>query len=132
MRDHRSRVLAALGLLVSATASLAGCHADTRPTIACLANPAYSPHEGATEVVVLGEVQLPGRVPYRSGLTLRDAIETAGGMTPLAAPSQVRVVRGSAANACEQNVNVARIAAGRLPDPVLRAGDLVYVGSREL
>ncbi len=131
MREHRRWVLVARGLSVAAGAalSLGACHAETRPPVACLANPAYAAHEDATEVVVLGEVRLPGRVPYQSGLTLRAAIDDAGGMTPLAAPTRVRVVRGSAVNACEENVNVARIATGRLPDPELRAGDLVYVGA---
>jgi len=134
MREHRSRVLRASGpfVLIALSLAVSGCHAETRPTVACLADPAYVPQDGATEVVVLGEVQLPGRVTYTSGLTLRGAIDTAGGLTPLAAPSRVRVVRGSAANACEQDVNVARIASGRIADPELRAGDLVYVGSREL
>lgn len=134
MRAHRPRVPSVLGLFVLTAASLTlvGCHAETRRPVACLSDPAYAAHAGATEVMVLGEVQLPGRVPFRSGLTLRGAIDTAGGLTPLAAPTRVRVVRGSAESACEVDVNVARIASGRLADPVLRAGDLVYVGAREM
>lgn len=39
-----------------------------------------------------GEVQQPGSIPYQPGLTLRQAITIAGGLTERASPSKISVV----------------------------------------
>lgn len=44
---------------------------------------------------VTGEVKTPGSIPYQPGLTLRQAITVAGGLTERASTSKITVVSGS-------------------------------------
>lgn len=74
-------------------------------------------------VVVNGKVDSPGNVPWRKGITVTEAIATAGGASSSANLREVYLIRG------EQRipVNVKKIAQGRLPDVILEQGDKLFV-----
>lgn len=78
------------------------------------------------EFYVRGEVRRPGRHPWRSGMTLTQAIIAAGGYTEFARPGQVQLIRRESANVHD----VRRIEAGRDRDPPLEPGDTIIVGRR--
>ena len=84
------------------------------------------------KVSVIGEVQQPGRYPYRQGMTLVEAIADAGGTTPTAALGTVRITRlhGDRAGGEREDgfdVPFRSITRGRAPDVALVPGDIVFV-----
>ncbi len=79
--------------------------------------------EGAL-VYVSGEVNKPGTVPYRDGMTLTQALTAAGGPTTRARLRQATVLR---ADGTRLTVNVKRILQGREPDLALQPGDQVFI-----
>jgi protein involved in polysaccharide export with SLBB domain len=68
-----------------------------------------------------GEVQQPGGIPYRPGLTLDRAISLGGGFTPRAAKKKVKVLR-----ATEPNAEAKPIA----PNEPVYPGDVIFVAER--
>jgi RNA polymerase sigma factor (sigma-70 family) len=48
---------------------------------------------GPKEITIIGKVQQPGRIAWVEGSTLRQALQLAGGTTPLAAETKIRVTR---------------------------------------
>ena len=78
------------------------------------------------EFFVRGEVRRPGRHPWRSGMTLTQAIIAAGGYTEFARPGQVQLIRKEVKNVHDVN----RIEAGRDRDPPVEPGDTIIVGRR--
>jgi polysaccharide export outer membrane protein len=68
---------------------------------------------------ILGEVQQPGEYPYTSGLTVLNAVATAGGFTPLA--NQTRVYIRPAGQDAEQEMP---LTSGALVAP----GDTIRIG----
>ena len=68
----------------------------------------------ADVVYVSGEVRKPGAVKYTGDLTVWKAIVQAGGLTPLAAPGSVDILRGSAEKKEQIRVDLGRIM--RSPD----------------
>lgn len=78
------------------------------------------------EFYVRGEVRRPGRHPWRSGMTLTQAIIAAGGYTDFARPGQVQLNRKEVKSVYD----VRRIDAGRDRDPPLEPGDTIIVGRR--
>lgn len=85
--------------------------------------------EFATERVFLGgEVGVPGVVTLRGGLTLLQAVVSAGGPRTSARLDSVLLVRTAANNtAVVQKVNLSNVMKGREADPELRGFDLVFV-----
>lgn len=81
----------------------------------------------SARVVVDGRVSRPGSFPFRTGLSLLEAISLAGGMTPMANPRQVRLTRATGTDTDTVIVPVRAIQEGREPDVVLCPGDSVYV-----
>ena len=79
------------------------------------------------EVSVLGAVQSPGRLSYVENLTLVQAISTAGGLQPLAAPKRVKLTREGTDGLETIVVSVKDITEGRREDIRLRPGDIVFV-----
>jgi polysaccharide export outer membrane protein len=83
-------------------------------------------------VYVQGEVKTPGQVKYARDLTVVTAIAAAGGMTPLAAPKRVTVMREAGGKKEVFRVNVNDIltdpAEGR--DVPLKPNDVVVVPER--
>lgn len=55
----------------------------------------FTPASGPREVFVLGAVARPGSLPYVAGMTVRRAIEAAGGLTPRANRRKIKIVKDS-------------------------------------
>ena len=77
------------------------------------------------KVHVLGQVTKSGSFAYEAGMTVIQAITTAGGFAPLAATNSVKVTRIDV----EQpfSVPVDDIRKGQSPNFLLQPGDIVYV-----
>ena len=75
-----------------------------------------------------GEINAPGQRDFHDGMTLTQAILTAGGLTSTA-NSRVKISRqGADGLLVATEYNLKHIQDGKVPDPVLRAGDRVEVG----
>lgn len=67
---------------------------------------------------IMGDVLIPGKLPITGNETVLDAIEFAGGLTPTAAPQNIRLVRPAPPGACCEQVlpiNLAAITSGGDP-----------------
>lgn len=78
-------------------------------------------------VLVIGLVQREGRVGFRSGLTLTQALRGAGGGLPNADLSRVQILRRINGNLKRLSFDLAKIDSGEVPDPELQMGDVVDV-----
>ena len=75
-----------------------------------------------------GQVIQPGQKDFHSGITLTQAVLASGGTTRFAG-SKVKVSRaGADGRLSTTEYNLKQIEAGKIPDPVLQAGDRVEVG----
>lgn len=84
----------------------------------------------APAVYVQGEVKNPGPLKFTRDLTIVKAISLAGGLTPLAAPKRVTILRGGAKRESFE-VNVADLMASQAgKDPPLRPNDVIIVPQR--
>jgi protein involved in polysaccharide export with SLBB domain len=81
----------------------------------------------SARVSVDGRVARPGTFPFRTGLTLVEAVSLAGGMTPMADRSRVRLTRATGEDTATVMVPASAIYDGREPDVRLCPGDQVYV-----
>ncbi|HET8646367.1 MAG TPA: polysaccharide biosynthesis/export family protein [Vicinamibacteria bacterium] len=75
----------------------------------------------APKVFVSGEVRSPGAYAFRSGITVRQAISLAGGLTPDGSTGRLRVVREVAGKTRELKI--------RIDDPV-QPGDTIVVKAK--
>ncbi len=78
-------------------------------------------------IEVIGEVMKPGSLPLVPGMTLLRAISIVGGFTPMARRTDVAVRRKVKDGTRAGTVSVQDIIDNRIPDPLLQAGDSVYV-----
>jgi len=74
-------------------------------------------------VYINGKVKQPGAVPFRSGMTVTDAIAEAGGSARGSNLTKVFIMRGEK----RQEVNVKRIFQGRDKDVRLKEGDRLFI-----
>jgi polysaccharide export outer membrane protein len=83
-------------------------------------------------VYVSGEIKKPGAVKYTGDLTLLKAIIQVGGLTPLATPGSVEILRGSAEKKEQFRVDLDRImrSPNENPDVRLQPNDIVSVPRR--
>lgn len=86
----------------------------------------------ADAVYVNGEVRTPGAVKYTGDLTILKAITQVGGLTPLAAPGRVDVLRGSAEKKERIRVDVDKMmrSPDENPDIRLQPNDIIFVPQR--
>jgi len=85
----------------------------------------------ADAVYVQGEVKAPGQVKYAKGLTVVTAIAAAGGFTPLASPSRVKILRSEGAKKETLGVNVNDIMSDPdSKDVPLKPNDVITVPQR--
>jgi polysaccharide export outer membrane protein len=85
----------------------------------------------ADAVYVQGEVKTPGQVKYAKGLTVVTAIAAAGGFTPLASPSRVKILRSDGAKKETLGVNVNDIMSDPdSKDVPLKPNDVITVPQR--
>ncbi len=84
----------------------------------------------AVPIYVIGGVNNPRQISARSNTTLSRTIASAGGLAKEANASQVTVFRrdGNETRAIEFDLD--KIAAGTMPDPELKAFDIVEVGQK--
>ena len=84
-------------------------------------------HANATQFLYIGgEVKSPGEKTYRRGLTLTQAIISAGGVTKKA--KQARVGRDDGRGFLTvTNVKLKDIESGKIPDPLVRPGDRIMI-----
>ncbi len=81
----------------------------------------------ARSVYVAGEVRSPGAVPFVPGMTLTQALASAGGLDITAKWSDVRVLRNDGRGGDHTfRVNVDRVLHDGAPDFLLLPGDVVY------
>ncbi|MBU6399378.1 MAG: polysaccharide biosynthesis/export family protein [Verrucomicrobia bacterium] len=90
----------------------------------------YFPPTALREIYLLGEVKLPGPVPYTEDLSAVRAIADRGGFTDRAWKSRILVIRGSLNHPESFVVNVAAVLAARQSDFRLQPKDIVYVNAR--
>ncbi len=77
-----------------------------------------------------GEVIAPGQKDFHAGLTLTQAVLTAGGASR-SASGRVRVARqGQDGRLLTTEYNLKEIEAGRVPDPVLQSGDRIELNRK--
>lgn len=81
-------------------------------------------------IEVLGEVQKPGSIPMAPGMTLLRAISLSGGLTSMAAKGRVTLLRKVRGKTQSVQVSVQDILDNAAPDPLLQAGDSIYVEQR--
>jgi polysaccharide export outer membrane protein len=81
----------------------------------------------SARVVVDGQVTRPGSFPFRTGLTLLEAIGLAGGRTPIADRRQIRLTRSTGSGTTTDLVPLRAINEGREDDISLCPGDAIYV-----
>lgn len=81
-------------------------------------------------VTVLGQVQKPGSFPLTPGLTLIQAISSAGGFNSIAAGDQVNLTRKLKTGSKTVVVSIDAITDGEAQDIPLQAGDQIYVRER--
>jgi polysaccharide export outer membrane protein len=97
---------------------------DDEPFIMQAGDKIFVP-EPLETVSVLGGVRRAGSFEVKSGLTLLQAVALAGSFTEQARRDQVRVVRKGEADVIR--LNALNIIQGRETDPLLQAGDVIYV-----
>jgi len=90
----------------------------------------YFPAGASGAIYVLGEVRLPGAVPYDADTSVLSAIAGRGGFTPRAWTKHVLVVRGSQDHPEAFKVDARGALAGNASNLALQPGDLVYVSNR--
>jgi polysaccharide export outer membrane protein len=87
----------------------------------------YFPGATAREVIVLGAVALPRRVPYTENMTVAAAVASAYGTIKGAYMHHVAVVRGSLDTPQIAIVDYKGVIRGEAPDMALQPQDIVYV-----
>lgn len=89
----------------------------------------YVPADLDRLISVLGQVESPRIMAFRTGMRLTQALSLAGGVTRDGNWGDVRVIRGDPAAPRVYATSVADIVDGRAHDVVLAPGDIVYVAS---
>lgn len=75
-------------------------------------------------VHVMGQIDQPGELAFREGLTVSTCISAAGGALPTANLGKVYILRGEE----RIRVNVRHVLSGKAPDVAVEADDRIYVG----
>jgi polysaccharide export outer membrane protein len=75
----------------------------------------------AAKVFVTGEVRSPGSFPYQPGITVRQAISMAGGLSPDGSSSRLQVVRSAGSKTTRSKLGI---------DDLVRPGDTIVVRAK--
>ena len=78
-------------------------------------------------VYVLGEVNTPGALQLTRPTTVMQALSQAGGLTPFAGRSRIKIVRKAGGEESVTRFRYGDVVDGDAPDMELRAGDVVVV-----
>ncbi len=89
-------------------------------------------HEFLSRVRVTGGVEQPMSIPYRPGMTVLDAVLTAGGVNAFAAPNRTKVYRKIEGKTLVIKIRLGKVLyQGKLQTNIdLRPGDIVTVPER--
>jgi polysaccharide export outer membrane protein len=79
------------------------------------------------KIHVFGQVAEAGTFPYRSGMTVIEAITSAGGFAELASPNRTRVTRVIDGVEKVYELPAGSIGEGEAPNFLLQPGDIVFV-----
>jgi protein involved in polysaccharide export with SLBB domain/capsular polysaccharide biosynthesis protein len=90
----------------------------------------YFPPASIKEVYVLGEVRIPGPVPYTENMTVISALAARGGFTDVAYKTHVVVLRGSFNKPKGYVVDTEDILYGRAQNFKLEPRDIIFVSGR--
>jgi len=82
------------------------------------------------QISVVGAVAKPGSYPLTNGMTIIEAIGTAGGITSLASGNSTIVTRRVDGQLKRFKVQVDSISEGRMDDFKLQSGDIIFVPER--
>ncbi len=82
------------------------------------------------KISVFGQVRKPGTLTFSEGMTVIEAISSAGGFTPMAQKNGVRITRGAATKKSRFTVPVESIGKGKANNFFMRPGDVVFVPER--
>jgi protein involved in polysaccharide export with SLBB domain len=80
-------------------------------------------------VQVLGHVEKPGSFTWRKGMRLSEAIASAGSFAKFAKKSAIRIVRNGRESIL---VDYDEVLDGKVPDPELQPGDVIFIDERYL
>jgi polysaccharide export outer membrane protein len=79
------------------------------------------------KLTVDGAVQKPGIFPKQGDMSLLQAIAQAQGLTNYADPTGILVFRNVNGKRLAARFDIRQVRAGKMPDPLLQAGDIVMV-----
>jgi polysaccharide export outer membrane protein len=82
------------------------------------------------QISVMGSVSKPGTYPMTTGMTVIEAIGTAGGLTPLASGDSTILTRRIDGQLKRFKVPVERMSEGEVEDFTLQSGDIIFVPER--
>jgi len=82
------------------------------------------------KISVFGQVNKPGSFPFQDGMGVVEAISLAGGFTSMARTDETIVTRTVDGQKQKYRIPVEDIGKGRVPDFVLRPGDIIFVPER--
>lgn len=83
--------------------------------------------QNSRKIHVFGQVAQAGTFPFRTGMTIIEAITSAGGFAPLASPNRTRVTRVVDGAEKVFQLQAGDIGEGKAPNFYLRPGDIVFV-----
>ncbi len=78
-------------------------------------------------VTISGAIKKEGLVDFKEGMSLSDAIKNAGGLLPLADIAKISIMRRVNGALQRQTVDLSKVRAGKQPDVLLQANDLIDV-----
>jgi polysaccharide biosynthesis/export protein VpsN len=81
-------------------------------------------------VTIMGQVSKPGTFPYKTGLTLIQALSQAGGVTGIANLDKVNLTRRTGSGSRTVVISIGTIMEGRSADVPLQSGDRIFVHER--
>lgn len=81
-------------------------------------------------ISIIGAVAKPGTLPIVPGMTVVQAVSSAGGFTPLASKDDTVVTRRVNGKLERYRISVSEVTRGNADDFPLRAGDIVFVPER--
>lgn len=88
-------------------------------------------NSGTNAILIIGEVQKPGRVNYHKGMSLMEAISKAGGLTELALFHNIRIVRTIENKEKSIYVDIERMFEDKKETFILKPGDIIVIPQRK-
>jgi hypothetical protein len=115
-------------LLVGALTGCAGnaTRGNSKHPLNATAGNSADPASRAVVYIDGHEVHSQGKYPWHSGMTVKDLIKEAGGLSEFAGHSRIHITH---ADGTRDTFSYASILRGKTEDPILRPGDIVHVST---